>query len=159
MLCGLPIRRRAQGQMVFERRNGHFTLQITGHPEFGLPYGQDRLLLVFLATLAVRQKSQTVRFHSAAEMLDTFGMAKGGKEYRRVVSAFERIFGATIFFGTEANHPEARVIQRCRFNFLSEAHLWFSRDSSKLPLADECANAVMLSGEFYREIAELPNPD
>jgi len=35
-------------------------------------------------------------------MLDTFGMAKGGKEYRRLVAAFERIFGATIFFGTDS---------------------------------------------------------
>ena len=29
----------------------------------------------------------------------TFGTAKGGKEYRRPVPAFERIFGATIFCG------------------------------------------------------------
>jgi len=83
---------------VFERRNGLFTLQVTGHPEFGLPFGQDRLVPIFLATLAVRQQNQTIRFKSAAQMLDTFGMAKGGKEYRRLVAAFERIFGATIFF-------------------------------------------------------------
>jgi hypothetical protein len=64
---------------LFERRNGSFLLQITGRPQFGLPFGQDRLVLVFLATLAVRQKNQVVRFRSAAEMLDTFGMAKGGR--------------------------------------------------------------------------------
>jgi hypothetical protein len=32
-----------------------------------------------------------VIFRSAAQMLDTFGMAKGGKEYRRLVAAFERL--------------------------------------------------------------------
>ena len=32
---------------------------------------------------------------TAAEMLETFGMHKGGKEYRRLVAASERIFGAT----------------------------------------------------------------
>ena len=52
---------------------------------------------IFLATLAVRQQSQVVRFESAAELLDTFGLAKGGKEYRRLIAEFERIFGATIF--------------------------------------------------------------
>src|SRR5437764_8986535 len=82
--------------------HGLFTLQITGHPDFGLPFGQDRLVPIFLATLAVRQRSQTIRFRSAAQMLDIFGLAKGGKEYRRLVAAFERIFGATIFFGTES---------------------------------------------------------
>ena len=58
---------------------------------------------IFLATMAVRQQSRIVRFESAAEFLDTFGLSKGGKEYRRLVSAFERIFGATIYFGTESN--------------------------------------------------------
>ena len=28
-------------------------------------------------------------------------MHTGGKEYRRLVGAFERVFGATIFFGTD----------------------------------------------------------
>ena len=36
------------------------------------------------------------------EMLETFGMQKGGTEYRRLIAAFERIFGATMFFGTES---------------------------------------------------------
>jgi hypothetical protein len=30
-------------------------------------------------------------------MLDTFGMQQGGSQYRRLVGAFQRIFGATIF--------------------------------------------------------------
>jgi hypothetical protein len=34
-------------------------------------------------------------------MLESFGMHTGGKEYRRLVGAFERIFGATIFVGTD----------------------------------------------------------
>jgi hypothetical protein len=97
-----------------------------------LPFGQDRLVPIFLATLAVRQQSQTIRFNSAAEMLDTFGMAKGGKEYRRLVGAFERIFGATIFFGTDSIRHRARVVQRSRFNFLREAQIWYTRDPRKL---------------------------
>jgi hypothetical protein len=27
-----------------ERRNGDFVLQITGHPNYGLPFGQDRIV-------------------------------------------------------------------------------------------------------------------
>src|SRR5947209_7951276 len=108
VLCGLPVRKPPAGQLLYERRNGRFTLQVTGHPEFGLPFGQDRIVPIFLATLAVRQKSQTIRFKTAAEMLETFGMHKGGKEYRRLVAAFERIFGATIFFGTGSSGSTSR---------------------------------------------------
>jgi hypothetical protein len=45
-----------------------------------VPFGQDRLVPIFLATLAVQQKNQTIRFRTAAEMLETFGM-QGGREY------------------------------------------------------------------------------
>lgn len=154
ILCGLPIRRPPPDQLLFERRNGAYRLQITGHPQFGLPFGQDRLVLIFLATLAVRQKSQTVRFRSAAEMLDTFGMAKGGKEYRRIVAAFERIFGATIFFSTESTCQAATVVHRSRFNFLKEAEIWYGRSREELA----GRNTITLSDEFFSEISRHPIP-
>ena len=158
VLCGLPVRSLPHSTLVYERRNGLFTLQITGHPDFGLPFGQDRLVPIFLATLAVRQQSQTIRFRSAAQMLDIFGMAKGGKEYRRLVAAFERIFGATIFFGTESTRKHARVIQRSRFNFLSEAQIWYNRDPAQEVLSADFENVIVLSDEFYNEVIAHPIP-
>jgi hypothetical protein len=32
VLCGLPIKKPAAGQFLHERRNGQFSLQVTGHP-------------------------------------------------------------------------------------------------------------------------------
>ena len=93
---------------------------------------------------------------SAAELLDTFGLAKGGKEYRRLVSAFERIFGTTIFFGTDSSRSASKVVHRVRFNFLSEAQIWHDRDPAQIPLSEEFANVVVLSDEFYREIVAHP---
>ncbi len=124
VLCGLPVRRLPLHQLLYERQNGKFVLQITGHPDFGVPFGQDRLVPIFLASLAVQQKSQTIRFRTAAEMLETFEMHTGDKEYRRLVGAFERAFGATILFGTDAETSRTKVIQRSRFNFMSEAQIW-----------------------------------
>lgn len=158
VLCGLPVRRPPVDQLVYQRRNGQFVLQLTGHPDFGLPYGQDRLVPIFLATMAVQQKSQVVRFRSAAEMLDTFGLAKGGKEYRRLVAAFERIFGATIFFGTDQTRGAAHVVHRSRFNFLREAQIWCHRDVGQAQSPAEFANVIVLSDEFYQEISEHPIP-
>ena len=73
VLCGLPVKRPAKGILLHERRNGKFNLQITGHPKFGLPFGQDRLIPIWVATLALRQKDRFITFKSAAEILDTFG--------------------------------------------------------------------------------------
>src|SRR6201998_1875539 len=85
VLCGLPVKKPAPGCLLHERRNGQFSLQVTGHPSYGLPWGQDRLIPIFLATLAIRQQCQTIQFRSAAEMLESFGMQQGGTQYRRLV--------------------------------------------------------------------------
>jgi hypothetical protein len=112
VLCGLPVKRPSPGCLIHERRNGKFILQVTGHPNYGLPWGQDRLVPIFLATLAIRKQTQTISFASAAEMLDTFGMQQGGAQYRRLIGAFKRVFGAMIFFGTDVQRERAHVIHQ-----------------------------------------------
>jgi hypothetical protein len=91
-------------------------------------------------------------------MLDTFGMGQGGSQYRRLVAAFERIFGATIFFGTENEIDPAAVFQQARFNFMSEARLWYWRYGNQQVLPEIGENVVVLSAEFYREISTHPIP-
>jgi len=59
VLCGLPIQKPPKEDTVYERGNRNFVLQITGHPDYGLPFGQDSIVPIYLATLAVRQRSQT----------------------------------------------------------------------------------------------------
>jgi hypothetical protein len=151
ILCGLPIRRPPAGQLLFERCNRHFVLQVTGHPDYRLPFGQDRIVPIFLAMLAVQQQSQTIRFKSGVEMLDTFGMQKGGKEYRRLVAAFERIFGATIFFATDNQLCKARVVHMARFAFLREAQIWYNRNATEKTSWQYFENLIVLSEEFYKE--------
>jgi hypothetical protein len=91
-------------------------------------------------------------------MLDTLGMAKGGKEYRRLVAVFERIFGATIFFGTDSVRGGAHVVHRCRFNFLREARIWYGRDPLEHQGGERFENLIVLSDEFYSEILAHPIP-
>jgi len=157
-LCGLPVRRLPADQLLYERRNGKFVLQVTGHPNYGVPFGQDRIVPIFLATLAVKQKSQTIQFKNAAEMLETFGMSKGGKEYRRLVAAFERTFGATMFFGTDGLTSNAKVVHRARFNFFSEARIWYNRGSEDRLLGEPYENVIVLSDEFFEEVTSHPIP-
>jgi hypothetical protein len=157
VLCGLPVKRPAPGCLLHERRNGQFVLQVTGHPSYGLPWGQDRLVPIFLATLAIRQQSARITFGSAAEMLDTFGLRQGGSQYRRLVASFQRIFGATIFFGTDVQRERAAV-HRARFNFMSEARIWYSEDPNQRLLPGDFQNMIVLSDEFYLETLSHPIP-
>jgi hypothetical protein len=126
VLCGIPLRRPPAGQLVHRRRNGKLFLEMTAHPDFGLPFGQDRLIPVWVATLAVKQKRRTVHFESAAEILEFFELPKDGLHYRRLVQGFQRIFAATIFFGTQEAETPSQVFDWARFHFFDRAELWFT---------------------------------
>lgn len=152
VLCGIPLRRPPKDQLIHTRRNGKFFLEITGHPSFGLPFGQDRLIPIWVATLAVKQKSRTVHFESAAQMLDFFCFSKDGRHYRRIVQAFQRVFAATIFFGTDDQSKGSRLADWARFHFFDEIHLWFHDHDQPVPVHDAAENTITLSDAFYREI-------
>ena len=153
VLCGIPLRRPPRTQLIHSRRNGRFFLDITGHPEFGLPFGQDRLIPIWVATLAVQQKSRVVHFESAAQMLDFFRLSKDGRHYRRIVQGFHRIFAATIFFGTEDQPNRSRLIDRARFHFFDRMRLWFNKEEiEQTPGERANENLICLSEAFYQEI-------
>lgn len=158
VLCGLPVKRPPAACLLHERRNGRFVLQVTGHPSYGLPWGQDRLGPIFLATMAVGQQSARITFSSAAEMLDTFGIQQGGSQYPRLVSSFQHSFGATIFFGTDTQSTPATVIHQSRFNFMAEARIWYSRNPEQHMLPGDYQNLIVLSDQFYREVSSHPIP-
>jgi hypothetical protein len=73
-----------------------------------------------------------------------------------VVAAFQRIFGATIFFGTDMQRERAAVVHRARFNFMSEARIWYSRDANQTTLPGGFQNEIVLSHEFFTEIMSHP---
>jgi hypothetical protein len=91
-------------------------------------------------------------------MLDTFGMQQGGSQYRRLIGAFQRIFGATIFFGTEAGRYMSPIVHEARFSFMSEARIWYSKDPAQLALPGDCQNLIVLTEEFYDEITSHAIP-
>ena len=62
ILCGLPIRSLPQGTLKYVRRNGRFFLEIVGHPDYGVPFGQDRLILLWLATMAASKVKGAITF-------------------------------------------------------------------------------------------------
>ncbi|MDE3180908.1 MAG: replication initiator protein A [Acidobacteriota bacterium] len=153
VMCGLPLRRPEHSQLAYTRRNGRFSLTIVAHPEFGLPYGQDRLIPIWVATLALRQKSRVVRFRYLMEFLDYFDLPTTGFYYKRIACAFQRIFGATIFFGTEEHRDQHVFLDWARFHFFDQIRLWYSRDGNPKPAPEgEFQNTITLSDAFFAEI-------
>ena len=160
VLCGLPLRRPPAGELVHRRQNGKFFLEVVAHPRFGLPFGQDRLIPIWVATLAVKQKSRTVHFQRAAQLLEFLQLPKDGIHYRRLIQGFERIFAASIFFGTDKDRAGSQCFDVARFHFFDRMELWFNRaEPAGFPQhPDQADNIVTLSDGFYEEINQHPIP-
>ena len=84
ILCGLPIRQLPTGTLTYTRRNGRFYLEVVGHPQYGVPFGQDRLVLLWLATSAVSKRNPVVQFESGARIVIEWGLPLNGKHYKRL---------------------------------------------------------------------------
>lgn len=157
VLCGLPIRRPAAGVREYSRRNGRVSMRINSNSSLGLPFGQDRLIPLWVSTLAVRQQSRRVTFGSAAELLREFGLSTAGFHYKRMMQGFERIFDATITFQTDGTRGAARYVEKSRVHYFDKMRLWYLDDSPGLP-GEDFQNVIELSEPFWQEIQAHPIP-
>jgi Plasmid encoded RepA protein. len=157
ILCGLPVKRPPADTLIHRRRNGHFFLHIQGHPDFGLPFGQDRLIAIWVASLAVRQKSRVIEFETASKILEEFGMPRNGFHCRRLIDGFKRIFASTIFFGNEGQAPTQELFTCARFCFFDRMRVWYTGENHGQKLR-QSVNRIELSEQFWREIQVHPIP-
>lgn len=157
VLCGIPVRRPSRSTLDYARQNGRFRLRVIGHPDYGLPFGQDRLLLIWIASLATWQKSRVIRFRSAATILETFNLPKDGRYYKRLIAGFERIFYATFFFSTDQHDGERVMIEHHSFRFVRDVRLWYSTTGAQNS-ESQSDNVIVLSEEFWKEIQDHPIP-
>jgi len=115
-----------------------------------VPFGQDRIVPISLATLAAAAEEPDHSIQNSNRMLETFGMHKRGKEYRRLVAAFERIFGARMFFGTDSVSAKAKVVQCRRFKSPVRGPDLVQPPVGATFIGRGFENVIVLSDEFYR---------
>jgi Plasmid encoded RepA protein len=156
VLCGLPYRR--PKALKYERRNGSFVLKITGDPDHGVPYGQDRLIPIWLATafrLLGNPHDNVIRFRSASDVVRAFfpdeakARALGGIERKRLRGRFERVFGATYFMRDEGDGPRAFLGDSYRL--IRRISLWFEQGNVQ-NLQWAWQNQIELTSEFADDL-------
>jgi replication initiator protein len=162
VLCGLPYRR--PRALKYERRNGAFVLKITGDPDFGVPYGQDRLIPIWLATafqLLGRPQDNRIRFRSASDVVRAFlpeGARRreiGGHDIQRLRGRLERVFGATYFGRDESEGRRAFLGESYRL--IRRVSLWFEHGNVQ-NLQWAWQNQIELTPEFADDLRQSSVP-
>ncbi len=82
-LVGFPSAGRISSPWSIPGRTVNSGSAHSGRPGYGLPFDQDRLLLIWIASTATSQKTRAIRVRSAATILETFSRPKDGRYYRR----------------------------------------------------------------------------
>jgi hypothetical protein len=111
-------------------------------------------VLIWVATLAVRHQTPIVEFDSAAQILWEFGLPPNGIHYKRLSDGFKRVFGSTIFFGTETERERGQVWECGRGHFFDQMKVWF-RENER---GSRPGNRIALSDSFWRELIAHPIP-
>jgi len=172
VLCGLPYKR-PSNPVVHERRNGSFVFRVEG-VRFGVPFGQDRLIMFWLAS-AYRAlgcpDDRIIRFRCAADIMRCYGIDPAGVQYVRLRERIERVFGATYFAFDES--PGAGLSRELRAKYRAEdgdgffradsyrliqgLRIWFQRRQrpNQYTLWD---NTVTLTDQFARDIKDSGVP-
>lgn len=161
VLCGMPYKQ--PDQTTWIRKNGNMTLKVsTFEPNIGLPYGQDRLIPMYLATRAIKEETRVIAWEHSSEILDLFNLDHSGRSYKRLIDRFKRVFNASIKFETEIDNgafcERGRILDKMKLWFeddkkFDESHGEVLKQYKPLP-----KNAVVLSEEFYNELTNHPMP-
>lgn len=77
--------------IVWKRGDENFGVKITGSVESGLPFGQDRLLLIWAVTEAIKAGEPSVIGFCVKDFLDYFKIDAKGRAYDEVEERCERL--------------------------------------------------------------------
>ncbi len=119
VIFGLPYK--DPKTSLYVRRNGALTFTITGGTH-GVPYAQDRLLVIWLATVfkvCGSPGTNAIAFDSLREVARSLGKASSGQQRQRIESGFLRLFDATVL----ASDSRPNAVRRDRYQLMQRMRL------------------------------------
>lgn len=141
---------------TFQRRNGNYTLTVTGGPH-GLPYGTiPRIVLCWLCTEIVRSQSRTINLGASLSqfMADLDLMPTGGRwgSITRLREQMRRLFTSMFTLTRESTGQDSgqNVI------IADEYHLFWDKDAATQQSL--WPSRVVVSERFYKEVMAAPVP-
>lgn len=133
---------------IWQRKSGKLTISITADPRYGIPYGQDILIVLYLAIEARRQGSRKIVVNFYRDLMEMFGInANSGYKYKAVQASMARIRNA--LYKWELDQGATRETGG-NYLYIEEWDLHFDpKNPQQRPLWDQY---ILLSERFWYEI-------
>jgi hypothetical protein len=155
VMCGIPLRKLKEPYYV--RKSGPYTVELISSP-LGVPYGQDRLIPIFIATYFMAlgcPEDNTIRFLYARDILRLFDLPEDGKTYQRLKEGFNRWRKTLISLEKTSLNKRGRECTSFEgISLIPEGHLWADDNADK----EDIPNTLVLSARWADEIRKHPIP-
>lgn len=135
-------------QVLWTRRSGNIRVDVLGSPEYGIPYGQDILIVLFLAIEARRQNTRKIKVQFYKDFMGMFGFDQNdGRKYRLVRDSLQRIRHSKYSWVDESDPTRER---EAHYIFIDDIDLYFNPlDPDQRCLWDQ---SITISERFWDEI-------
>lgn len=154
---GLPYKR-IEGSR-YERRNGGMRYVINAAEGHGVPFGQDRLLPIWLATaylLCGQPEDGVIQFRSVRDILLAFGLPTGGSKHLAIKDSLLRISHASLYIYDERGQKdETAGDERLKFrsySLIEEVDLWIHKHETQVNQYTLWQNFITLSARFAKSL-------
>lgn len=146
-------------KILWKRRSYNIEVEILGHPEYGVPYGQDVLIILYLAYLAVIQKSRKIKVNFYRDYMNFWGMnPKSGYKYQLVIDSLKRVRNSKYKI-TDENEVIMNKNKEKEIHYLYIKNLdliCLPKKPAAPPSVED--QYIVLSESFYEEIKEYRIP-
>ncbi|MCP4148064.1 MAG: hypothetical protein GY757_09980 [bacterium] len=141
---------------LWTRKSGDIEVEILSHPKYGVPYGQDTLIILFLAIEAKRQNSRTIKVNFFKDFMKLFQIdSKSGSKYIAVRDSLRRIENSKYSWRRTTEEEPGRV-RTAHYSYIDKLNIYCSpsRPDQK-PMFDQF---IQLSEAFWNEIQKHQIP-
>ena len=143
IVCNFPLRqlRDDRGKLLgkLTRINGNMKLDVITDPDVGLPFGRDRLILLWLKTQVSQLQTRTIPFPSAVKVLEDLGFTDTGNNLKWLREGLCRTFKATYYFGPAKGFAEDR------YHIIDKIHVEWYNVNRNLKYDETKGDFVVLS--------------
>lgn len=156
VLVGFPMTkpklRADRMDLLYQRSNGKFKIDIVSDPRFGVPFGQDQLFLLAVIDHALRSASRKVEIGSIYKILKELGMSTAGSQYKHIQQMILRVFGSVV----TCWYQDGKGITGDKILYFSKVHLEVLKDKYGYdPLEGDY---ITLSEELFDDFRRHPIP-
>lgn len=148
-------------EIVFQRKNGYYTLTMTANPQFGLPYGSiPRIILAWLTTEAVGKKSPEIDLgKSFSSFLKKLELQSGGGKRGNSTRVREQMMRLlTCSISCIYLDKKRGICEGEQYNISRSFKLWWNPLKTEYTKGFLSNSKIVLAKDFFEELIKSPIP-